>query len=47
MGDFAIILDENQKENDFCNNPFEVIITNLIYISHHLPHGVIDVGDET
>ena len=46
MGDVATVLDAKQKENDFCRYLIEVIITNITYVSHPLPHGVINVDNE-
>ena len=46
MEDFSIMLDAKQKENEFFHNPFQVIITNLTYNSHPLPHGFIDVDNK-
>ena len=47
MGDFDIMLDAKQKENGFCHYLIEVIITNITYVSHPLPHGVINVDNGT
>ena len=47
MADFAMMLNGKQKENDFYHDPFEVIMTNLLYDTHPSPHGVTNVDNES